>query len=395
MVHIKIEETMKNSPTWKTYLSVATFLFLASSSFASTFFVGTCHAGSFSTISAAVAAAPAGSTVAVCPGTYQEQVFITQPITLQGITSGGADRARIVVPASVTGGPPNWQFVPDPDFINQVAPQIFVNSPGGSVKISNLTIDGSGEHGASTCAALVSGAWITTAIFFENSSGTVNEVDTLGQGINSGCGVGIRAYAAPPASPTVTITNNSINDANLEGIFVEAPTAGGNLNVSVMKNTLMVGANDHGSYALFYTGISGTISSNFIQAQGHGVLDEGASGPLTFADNTIISTNAGIGFGGILGEGTVLPGPQTLTGNRVVNYYVGITVGNPAHTLKGNAIVNSFLAIELGCNATNVLTANTVNNAQIGMDTIPAGFSAAGKISFFNVDQIAGTTPCP
>jgi len=50
---------------------------LAPSVFAKTLYVGTCHTPSYSTISAAVAAAPAGTIINVCPGTYAEQVFIT------------------------------------------------------------------------------------------------------------------------------------------------------------------------------------------------------------------------------------------------------------------------------------------------------------------------------
>jgi len=380
----------------ESYLLVPILFILASNSIAATLYVGSCHSSSYPTISAAVAAATAGSVIDVCPGTYPEQVFITQSLTLQGITSGGGDRARITVPASITVGAPNWTFVPDPDYINKVAPQIFVNSPSGPVKINNLTIDGSGEFGAPpTCPNISSSDWTTTAIFYENTSGTINEVYAVGQGKNNGCGTGIRAYAAPPVTPTVTITNNSIVGANSEGLYLEAPAAGASMSVSVLKNTLLVGAQNYGSYAVLFTGISGTISSNFIQAQGHGVLDEGASGALTVSGNTIMSTNSTISFGGIFGQSTILPGPETYTGNRVVNYYVGMTVPGGAPTMTNNTIVNSFLAIEVGCNASATLSGNLVNNAQIGMDTVPNGFSSAGKIAFNSVDQIKGTTSCP
>src|SRR2546430_9496133 len=49
----------------------------------------------FTTISAAVAGVPAGSKIQICPGVYPEQVTITQPLTLQGIGSGNANRAVI------------------------------------------------------------------------------------------------------------------------------------------------------------------------------------------------------------------------------------------------------------------------------------------------------------
>jgi pectin methylesterase-like acyl-CoA thioesterase len=60
---------------------------------ASTLKVGTCvisqesydASAHFATIQAAVNAASPGSTVLVCPGTYAEQVVITQPLTLRGV----------------------------------------------------------------------------------------------------------------------------------------------------------------------------------------------------------------------------------------------------------------------------------------------------------------------
>jgi pectin methylesterase-like acyl-CoA thioesterase len=64
---------------------------------ASTYYVGTCKSGSFATISAAVnssSVAP-GSTVEVCPGTYNEQVIISKPLTLRGITANNSSGVYI------------------------------------------------------------------------------------------------------------------------------------------------------------------------------------------------------------------------------------------------------------------------------------------------------------
>ena len=43
-----------------------------------------CRRAQYSTISAAVAAAPAGATVVVCPGTYVEDVTVNKPLTIEG-----------------------------------------------------------------------------------------------------------------------------------------------------------------------------------------------------------------------------------------------------------------------------------------------------------------------
>src|ERR1700740_176084 len=89
---------------------------------ASTFWVGTCHGGAFSTISAAVAAVPPGSIVDVCPGIYPEQVVINRPLTLQGITSANSSDVVITVPP---GGVPTTTSVL---FGPTVAPQVWVTA---------------------------------------------------------------------------------------------------------------------------------------------------------------------------------------------------------------------------------------------------------------------------
>ena len=69
---------------------------------ASTVVVGSCKPSltSFSTIQAAVNAAPAGSNIDVCPGTYPEQVTITsKSLTLVGIVAGTNDAAVLTPPS--------------------------------------------------------------------------------------------------------------------------------------------------------------------------------------------------------------------------------------------------------------------------------------------------------
>ncbi len=65
-----------------------------------------CHTATFTSINAAVAAAHAGSTVVVCPGTYAEDVVISKPLTLVGqratIDATGLENAVQVVASHVT-----------------------------------------------------------------------------------------------------------------------------------------------------------------------------------------------------------------------------------------------------------------------------------------------------
>ena len=378
----------------KNYLLVPVVFVLVSTSFAGTYYVGTCRASSYTTISAAVAAVPPNSTIYVCPGTYPEQVFIYQPLTLQGITSGNSDRARIVVP-TVVGGVPTWQFVPDPDagVSGLVAPQIFVFSMSGTVTINNLTIDASGETAAPACYA--SGFWFTTAIMYQDSSGTVSEVNTVGQGKHSGCGKGIwAAVVAAPSSASVTISKNSIQDANDTGLRVESIYSGASLEINVTGNTLVVS----GSEGIEYAGVTGTISSNFIEAPQTGIVDLNgfAVGPLAISNNTLHATSPALAQG-INVAGTGDPG-RTVSGNRVVGFFVGIALppnspGPVAINVNSNVIVNSQTGIDFDCGSGATLTGNIIQNAKVGLGDVPTGFPITG-VEFYNVGQIKSGGVC-
>jgi pectin methylesterase-like acyl-CoA thioesterase len=57
----------------------------------------TCPGIDYTSIQAAVTASPAGSTIQVCPGVYNEQVVIDKRITLKGVAHANED-APIVKP---------------------------------------------------------------------------------------------------------------------------------------------------------------------------------------------------------------------------------------------------------------------------------------------------------
>ena len=128
--------------------------------------VGTCLGASpYSTIQSAVSAAPPGGTVLVCPGTYPEQVEITQPLTLKGVQVGGKDAAVITSPS---GG-----VVTNTSLLRTGTPaaaQVLVQNTT-EVNITNLTMDGTGNK-IPSCGTSVS----FIGIYYQIASGTVNGV---------------------------------------------------------------------------------------------------------------------------------------------------------------------------------------------------------------------------
>jgi hypothetical protein len=147
---------------------------------------------------AAVSAVPPSSTILVCSGIYPEQINLYQPVTLQGVVSGGSGQAIITVPAggmtenAISIGVGN-QYV-----------QVVATSTG--VNISNLTVDGSNNN--------LNGAGFLAGIFYQaGSSGTVNQVTTRNQ-IDSQEGMGIWVENGTSTPDSITIENSSVHDVD-------------------------------------------------------------------------------------------------------------------------------------------------------------------------------------
>ena len=86
--------------------------------------------GTYSTISAAVAAALPGDTIQVCPGTYNELVQVNKTLTILGAQSGVDARTRAVPVTSesvVSNGDGDFQILADKVVIDGFTIQGVVN----------------------------------------------------------------------------------------------------------------------------------------------------------------------------------------------------------------------------------------------------------------------------
>src|ERR1700690_437116 len=169
------EGPMKTMSIRKSQVLASLLLFLTSAALAKTVQVGTClpNSQTYSTISQAVSSVPPGSTVLVCPGTYPEQVTITQPLTLRGVQNGNAANPTIIVPA---GGLTKTVATGVGNFYYQLLAN---NGTSGAVNVSNITVVGSG-NGLPNAAPLA-------GVFYNNTSGTVSRMAIFNQ---LGTGVG-------------------------------------------------------------------------------------------------------------------------------------------------------------------------------------------------------------
>jgi hypothetical protein len=329
---------------------------------ASTFVVGSCKAkvASFATISAAVSTVPAGSTVLVCPGTYPEQVTITQSMTLVGIADSNQDIAMITVPS--TGLITNSSSL----FGESIAAQVLVQ--GGPVTLNNIAVDGTGSD--LQCAG---GTWVSGIFFAPGSSGQVNHGKVSGQ-VNGGCGVGIWAENTDGPDKFVTVQNSSVHDVDGFGIFVASNAASPNLFASIKGNVVSVGGT--GLIGIGLTNVTGSVTGNDVSNAMFDMVSAGADVSIAF--NTASLATAGI----------AMEGGGSVTNNRISGANTGLFLfsdGGVVHLNRISAI--SGPAIEFNCNSA-IVSGNTINDAAIGVDNAPPGFT--GVNSFDNTVTVKG-----
>jgi len=337
-----------------------------------TYAVGTCRPSlpSYSTISAALAATPAPTVVDICPGTYNEQIEITQPVTLQGIVTGGS--GQVIV--SAAGG-----LQADATISGEsVAPQLWVNNASGAVNVNDVTFDGSGNG---VTNAMVVG------ILYENSPGALNRVATRNQkGGFGGFGMWLEGGAS---NPSITVQNCSVHDYDRVGIVIE--TAGANaseLNATIKSNDLNASAGRLG--VSIGAGSSSTVSSNWILAGNPGIeADPGAAGSIS--SNTLVNSFVGI---------EANADSVSISGNKVLSSLgVGILVGGIASSgtissaIQSNTILGGPIGIEFECFSDANVQSNTINDVNTALNNVPRLLAATN--TYYNVATIRNAGFCP
>ncbi len=165
-----------------------------------------CPTAKYSSIQSAVDASPSGATIYVCPGTYDEQVTISKPLTVRGIQVGQKDRVQIQ--------PSTFSAVSDN------AAVITVQNTN-NVFLKDLAVDAS-KNTVSGCTPTLS------AVHFFNAGGEVADSAISGAKITnpsscatlSGNGFGILAEATGSGSLGFEVERNSVHDYSKDGVRV-------------------------------------------------------------------------------------------------------------------------------------------------------------------------------
>lgn len=301
----------------------------------------------FSSIQAAVNAVPFNTTILVCPGTYPEQVVISQPLTLKGVAFGTAGAPVITVPGGgLIQNATTGLFGP-------VSGQLVVENTVG-VTVSNIAVDGTGG----TCAA---GANREVGILFTNI-GTPVDGTSAGKLQNvvvrnvRACGLGEGIVSD---HSYMTISSNEVHDVDLTCINV----SGGQDNIAL----------------------------NSIQGCVNGIVVNPSTAPATVSQNSLsnlvfngnaiwVNTNAvahvtmntiaaspGPLFYGILLNGSVAG--TTATANKISGVGYGVVLFQASgNTVQTNTVSNTSLGLYDTFSAGgNIVTKNTVNESAFGV----------------------------
>jgi nitrous oxidase accessory protein NosD len=366
------------SRQWTLLLLAAAMMVVSSPAYAATYEVGTCIPSlpKFTTIQMAVSSVAPGSTIEVCPGIYYEQVTISQPLTLKGVSASNEDRPVIAAPpngltinvTSITGA--------------QVAAQVLVQNLGpiGNVILTGITVDGA----IAEVPGCSSTAFLAGIFYASGTSGTINEITTRKQQLPS-CGYGIWVENGPGAKQSVTVENNSVHDASWEGIFaysnqtpstLAATITGNFVNRLVYNQTTDIETN----------GITGAVTNNVVTGGLVGISSASVSSgsPLPISGNEVADISIGVGI--------AIEDGVSVAGNKISNVYQALTFGgsgvSPGPSVTANTIKNATYAIYMNCIPNVTVKSNTINDSQYAFAYVPAANSGLGSNPNYNVDTV-------
>jgi nitrous oxidase accessory protein NosD len=403
LIHQKEDSMLRRT---QTHVGLA-LLFLATfgaTSSGKTLIVGQpgtpCPNAQYTTITGAVNAANAGDVVAICPALYPEQLIITKPLTLRGLTVNGVDRV-LLQPALVAG------------FGGLPFEAVIAVTNTRDVTIENLAIAGSNNTVSGCAGASLAG------IHYYNSSGRVENNAIFGAEVANpqsctsllpASGFGVEVDADQPGPFCVSVQHNSIHDYTRDGVYV----TGSGVTARIEDNTISGVGPSIGTFQfavwvlngavglinrnVITEGLCGTLSvSACINLRSEGVTLK-AVGDGTVVDSNVI-TNAQNGI--FINDANRMRITNNLIRN--IDALSGMDIQGTASgyftnsLIDGNSIFNvgpidqNASSNEEGCGINeysgtsisgNTISNNTVNDAYCGVAAV--GADRVGSGAYFN-----------
>jgi parallel beta-helix repeat protein len=331
---------------------------------ATTLVVGptTCQPGKphYASIQLGVNAAPNGGTVLVCPGTYPEQVAITKPLILKGVTDGTSNAAIITVP---TGGLTVNAVAPT--YYGAVSGQLVVQNTSG-VTVSNLTIDGTGS-GCVPYANRESG------IVAYNVGNTVISGMSVRNEI-TGCQLGEGIISD---TSSITISSNQIHDVDRTGITITGGVA--TVEFNNVQNAPYYGVS-------IYLADKSVLTGNTVSGLNNLCCYVGAAIYVWTSSHAIVSKN------------TVLASPS------LYNYGIWVYQNASANTVSGNIVSDVGYGFVMDGSGSNVVQSNKFSELQgdgiyedtsLGGNNITKNTVNEAAFGIFTDSSVGGDTLVP
>ncbi len=348
-----------------------------------------CPTAQYTEIEDAVAAAPAGATIQVCPGVYKKQVVITKALTINAQSGSILQPSSPAVNASniVTNAP--------------ILALLLVQNTTG-VNVTDLTVDGSLATQSSCTAFLV-------GILYQNASGVLSHmaVRNIRQGSGLGAcesGLGIYVQSGNGGSSAVTVSNSSVHDYQKGGIAGDesgttltltgnAVTGDGSAS-QLAQNGLQIAYGATGSITQNRVAnhvYSACSSQSICPAAAVNVVVYNSSG-VTVQGNITTAAQVGVSVTGdsntvskndvddnVIFDGIDLIGnSETASGNSIFHSDGnGIYVSGSGETLNNNVINEASVGIFEGSGTTATLSGNSFYNVPVPTEQATTGTAAA------------------
>jgi hypothetical protein len=368
-----------------------------------------CDSATYSTIQSAVDAAAPGATVTVCPGTYTEDVVISQPLKLigRGATIQGAPTNTIMCEQLGPSGPGSAPCLAG------------VTIRSGWVSISGFTVTGAIGEGILATGSLEGGSISHVSIrgnhVTGNDTGEAQSPNSAYPQCNPAgpvpgdCGEGMHLMGVYDS-----VVSGNYDNGNSGGLLLTdefGPTHDNLVARNVFKDNLSdcgVTVPGHNPMALDSQGhrqpsvagdyrnviANNVITGNGVMGEGAGVIFANASAGSASYDNLVIHNYiAGNGLGGVtLHAHPIAPGTfEDLNGNNVIGNTIGQNNLDPDMDPGPNAPTTTVGVLVYGAVPVTIkITGNRIFDNNIGI-WLGTGGNVTAKIRqnrFFNV-----TTP--
>lgn len=350
-----------------------------------------CPDAQYTSIQAAVNAAPPHATISVCPGTYAEEVRIAKPLTIRGIRVGNENLAVIMPPIAAAnttsfGGTPTAAIV--------------LVEKTSNVTLENLTVDGA-SNTLGGCGVNIVG------IYYRNGSGNIDNAAVrnirLFPDALLGCQTGLAIYAQAGNEPGVTrrarltVTNSSVHDYQKNGITADAAgtelTATGNAvtglgpTPAIAQNGVQVSRGATGR--LEGNSVINHIYSLCVSTSSCGAV---STNILTFETSSvkIMRNNLGKAQVNVYLDGS----NNDLINNTIfdTDVFDGVFIFGDNNKVNTNTVFNSDEAAVWISGNNNHVNANTFNEAPIGVFNDGTGNIINGN-KFHNIAERILPTP--